>query len=333
MDVRTHMFGSTSVPPPEPHGPPQSLALRQRSRATLGAWTRRPTLPRFPVPLSPALALLFATALAAQPAPVLRPSPLDPVNKPAAVPLLVLGSFHMENPGQDAHNFEVKDILGPRKQKELAELLDRLEAYRPTKILIEAAYKGSPSPANYQKYLAGQFTLTPNEIHQVAFALARRLGHKTVYPVDYAMWMDGRVPAEIGEAKARPAAPGPQPAAATPAPAPLPERLQTLARTLDQGTVLDGLRLVNSPDFIREDHATYIEGLPPDPYSTELYGTTDPVTNWYKRNLRIFTNVYRVAEPGDRLLLLIGSGHLAILNRLAIDSRDFVLMDTLPYLR
>jgi hypothetical protein len=277
------------------------------------------------------LAFLLAAALAAQPAPVLRPSPADPVNKPAAVPLLVLGSFHMENPGQDAHNFEVKDILGPRKQKEIADLLDRLEAFRPNKILLEAAFKGSPAPAAYAKYLAGDFKLTPNEIHQIGFALAKRLGHRTVYPVDFAMWMDGRVPAEIGDPKPRPAEP-----VAAPAPrasAALPERLQTLSRTLEQGTVLEGLRLVNSPDFIREDHATYIEGLAPDPYSNELYGTTDPVANWYKRNLRIFTNVYRVAEPGDRLLLLIGSGHLAILNRLAIDSGDFVLMDSLPYLR
>jgi hypothetical protein len=281
--------------------------------------------------LAIALCGLLALPAAAQHPPVVHPSPADPLNKPTAVPLMVLGAFHMENPGQDAFNFEVRDILGPRKQREIAELLDRLETFRPTKILIESAYKGSQAPAAYEKYLAGAFRLTPNEIHQIGFARAKRLGHKTVYPVDYPMWMDGRVPAEIGDPKPRPPVPGPPPP--PPEPPRLPERLQVLARLLERGTVLDALRFVNSPAYIREDHATYIEGLAPDPFSTELYGNTNLVTNWYKRNLRIFTNIYRIAEPGDRILLLIGSGHLEILNRLAIDSGDFTLVDTGPYLR
>ncbi len=276
-----------------------------------------------------ALCGLLALPATAQRPPVIHFSAADPVNKPAAVPLMVLGSFHMENPGQDAYNFEVRDILGPRKQREIGDVLDRLEAFRPTKILIESPFKGSQAPGNYAKYLAGEFTLTPNEIHQIGFALAKRLGHKAVYPVDFPMWMDGRVPAEIGEPRPRPAGA----AAAPSAPAEVPERLQVLARTLDQGTVLEALRHVNSPAYVREDHATYIEGLAPDPYSSELYGSTNLVANWYKRNLRIFTNVYRTAEPGDRILLLIGSGHLEILRRLAIDSGDFALVESEPYLR
>jgi hypothetical protein len=278
-----------------------------------------------------ALCGLLALPARAQRPPVVHVSAADPMNKPAAVPLMVLGSFHMENPGQDAYNFEVRDILGPRKQREIGDVLDRLETFRPTKILIESAFKGSQAPANYARYLAGDFALTPNEIHQIGFALARRLGHKTVYPADFPMWMDGRVPAEIGEPRPRPATSG---ATAAPRePAKLPERLQVLSRTLEQGTVLEALRHVNSPAYVREDHATYIEGLAPDPFSSELYGSTNLIANWYKRNLRIFTNVYRAAEPGDRLLLLIGSGHLEILKRLAIDSGDFVLVDTEPYLR
>ena len=36
--------------------------------------------------------------------------------------------------------------------------------------------------------------------------------------------------------------------------------------------------------------------------------------------------------PGIHKVLLIGSGHNAILRRLAIDSGDFCLVDTLAYL-
>jgi hypothetical protein len=55
--------------------------------------------------------------------------------------------------------------------------------------------------------------------------------------------------------------------------------------------------------------------------SPAIYVRADLVTNWYKRNLRILTNLNRVTEVGkDRVLLLIGSGHLAILRQLANDS-------------
>ena len=148
------------------------------------------------------------------------------------------------------------------------------------------------------------------------------------------MWMDGRVPAEIGVAKPRPA---PSPAATeTPAPPPsIPAIFKEKAALISEGkaSVLEILRHANSERVMREDHATYIKGLRPDPYSNELYGTTNPVTNWYKRNLRIFTNLYRISEPGDRILLLIGSGHLSILRRLAIDAPDVCLVDAEAYLK
>lgn len=70
----------------------------------------------------------------------------------------------------------------------------------------------------------------------------------------------------------------------------------------------------------------------PDPDSDALYGTTDPIANWYKRNLRMFTNLYRLAQPRERILLVVGAGHGAILRRLAIDAPDVCLVDTMRVL-
>jgi hypothetical protein len=44
-----------------------------------------------------------------------------------------------------------------------------------------------------------------------------------------------------------------------------------------------------------------------------IYAGADLVTNWYKRNLRILANVARITDfkAHDRVLLLIGAGHLA----------------------
>jgi hypothetical protein len=64
-----------------------------------------------------------------------------------------------------------------------------------------------------------------------------------------------------------------------------------------------------------------------------IYSRTDRVRNWYERNLRIFTNLNRVTEYGaDRVLLIIGSGHLAILRDFAVAAPYFCLVDTEAYL-
>src|SRR5215471_18436553 len=50
--------------------------------------------------------------------------------------------------------------------------------------------------------------------------------------------------------------------------------------------------------------------------------------------MRIPTNLNRITEIGkDRVLLLIGSGHMAILRQLANDSEHFCLIEPEAYLR
>jgi hypothetical protein len=236
--------------------------------------------------------------------------------------LLVLGTYHMAPSGQDTFNAEVDDVRSAARQQQLAAVLDRLAAYAPTRVAIEGAYVGSPWPERYRSFLKDEHPLGTNEIEQVGFRLARRLGHAEVYPVDFPMWMDGRVPAEIGKPRPRPS---PSPAA-SPVPRP-PAHVREMQDLIRSGTILDVLRHVNSDRYVREDHAGYVATLRPDPDSDALYGTTDPVANWYKRNLRMFTNLYRLAEPRERILLVVGSGHGAILRRLAIDAPDVCLVD------
>lgn len=37
------------------------------------------------------------------------------------------------------------------------------------------------------------------------------------------------------------------------------------------------------------------------------------VSSWYDRNLKIFSNIQRICEEDDRMLVIIGAGHLATL--------------------
>src|SRR6266851_8933082 len=104
--------------------------------------------------------------------------------------ILVLGACHMTNTGRDIHNLQADDVLSPKRQQEMAQLMEVLKKFHPTKIAIEADVSSQRATQEYSDYLAGKYTLSRNEIDQIGYRLAKELGHKTVYPVD----VDGDFP-------------------------------------------------------------------------------------------------------------------------------------------
>jgi hypothetical protein len=104
--------------------------------------------------------------------------------------ILVLGTYHMANPGHDIHNMKADDVLSVKRQQDIAQLIAVLKRFRPTKIAIEADVGSRQAAQEYSDYLAGKYTLSRNEIDQIGYRLARELGHRAVYPVD----VDGDFP-------------------------------------------------------------------------------------------------------------------------------------------
>jgi hypothetical protein len=103
---------------------------------------------------------------------------------------------------------------------------------------------------------------------------------------------------------------------------------------LRRSTVTEFLLYMNNPEKARRQHGEdYLRQLMPDD-NAAIYESADRITNWYKRELRIFANLNRITEfPTDRILLIIGSGHLKILRDFALDSPQFCLVETESYLR
>jgi hypothetical protein len=186
-------------------------------------------------------------------------------------------------------------------------------------VAVEAAYRDRRVTDAWTEWRAGRAPLTANEIQQVGFRLAARVGLDGVRPVDYPMWMNGWTPSELGD----PPPPDTARRAVTPAD-PETERLRN-------STLLEYYRYLNTPAKVATDHAVYLQMLLPGE-GRGLYEKTDLVTNWYKRNLRIFTNVNRVARPGDRVLLLIGSGHRHLLDDLIRSAPYLCWVDPLEFL-
>jgi hypothetical protein len=247
--------------------------------------------------------------------------------------LMILGTYHMNNPGLDGRNLEADDVLLPRRQREIADLIERLARFNPTKIAIEGAYSDKAYwNGRYKKFLSGEHKLTRNEIEQIGFQLAKRLNHEALYPIDYPMMMSGLRYDEIEFKKPAPT-PQPTPNAGEVKSAP-PQKLSEEEELLRRSTVSEFLLYINDPQKVRKHHGEdYMRQLLPGD-DAALYERADRLTNWYKRNLRMFANVNRVTEfPKDRLLLIVGSGHLKILRDFALDSPQFCLVEPDTYLK
>jgi hypothetical protein len=221
--------------------------------------------------------------------------------------ILVLGTYHMANPGRDLYNMQADDVRSPKRQQEIAQAIEVLKRFHPTKIAIEADVGSQRVAKEYSDYLAGKYTLSGNEIDQIGYRLAKELGHKEVYPVDE----EGDFPFQrvIDYAKAT----GRK------------EKLDaitanwgTMVKEQDEflrsHTVLETLQYMNSDAMAEKGIATYYAlvpyGEPGD------YAGPDLLAAWYQRNMRIYHNIVGLIEsPSDRILVIYGAGHLGWLRQ------------------
>jgi len=230
--------------------------------------------------------------------------------------VLVVGTFHMANPGRDIFNLKVDDVLTEKRQKEIAETVAMLKKFRPTKIAIESD-PGGKRVQQYQDYLDGKYALTRNEIDQLGFRLAKELGHKQIYPID----VEGEFPFDKVQAFAK--RNGKQ-QALDEWMAMIPKLLDKESEILKKGTITDLLLFMNREQQVREDQEAYMDfaqfaggGEYPGP---------DLLAEWYRRNARIFANLRSIiSSPEERVLVIYGAGHLYWLQRNVLDSRDLEL--------
>lgn len=236
--------------------------------------------------------------------------------KTARAEVLVLGSYHMANPGRDIFNTQADDVLAPKRQAEIAQLLEVLKKFQPTKIAIESDPNG-PRPRQYNEYLAGTYTLTRNEIDQIGFRLAKELGHKAIYPVD----ADGEFPYQrlVNYAKA---------SGRSKELEAIMSEVGTEVKAQDQflatHTILETLSYINAEEKVVKGHGLYLRMAHiSEPWD---WAGADLVSDWFRRNMRIFANIVRLADsPNERVLVVYGSGHLGWLQHYFANDPNFTL--------
>lgn len=279
------------------------------------------SMPRNPV----AVALLTAAAVvgrgSAQDA-ALPTLALDSAGPPAQV--MILGVFHFHNPNADYARFEGIDVLSPQRQTEIEDVVRRLQAFAPTRIAVEKAPAEADSlAAQLARYRAGALELTANEVHQLGFRLADRLGHDEVYPVDQRLGM--RMDDFMAYTREH------EPEFMPRFDAYIGRIVELLDRLQREATVLENLRFMNEPDNVIRTHEPY--AVQATVGAGDGYVGAGVVADWYERNLVIFANLARVARRGERVLFIVGAGHTPILRELVRAHPDMALVEAVDYLR
>lgn len=235
---------------------------------------------------------------------------------PAAEParVLLFGTFHFQDAGLDVVKQQDVDVMTAEAQAYLQGLSERLAGFRPTRVLLEyAPEEDATINQRYRDYLAGTFELPANEIYQLGFRIARAAGHERVYTFDNRD-VEWQAEAMFDYAKAHD----------SPEMNAFNEIIQSFteedARARATLPLAELLRRANDAELERRNMDLYL--------ATNAIGAGDgyagaaAAASWWARNFRMYANIQRLAEPGERIIAIGGAGHMAILKQLlAIDGR------------
>ena len=267
-------------------------------------------------------------------------------NQPAAGPtptsILLLGCNHLaglykpENPNSN--------MLAPKRQAELATVLDQMQRYRPDGIMVEELpERQARVDSLYQLYRQDKLDLNAlpggrSEVYQLGFALGKRMGLARIQCVNapggtsQSILHQGQNIELYEQATTR---------------------WRAFAAPIDQlllagtSTVSQYLRALNSPAVVRQLHtlvyntpARVTNGtLKPDPmvdaaFINPRYVGAELTSVFYNRDLKVYSNIVttQLATHQSRQLLIIGVRHLGSLQGIFSTDPAYRLVDAAPYL-
>lgn len=243
---------------------------------------------------------------------------------------MLLGTYHFANPGRDVIKQDIDDVLQPRRQADLEDLVTRLASWKPDRIAVEWPFSQTDTVrARYERYLAKALPPNRNEVVQIGFRLASRLGHAAVYPIDDDSFLDLNDSLKAVD-----------------------ERRPEFKRTRDSihavlqkeadatnawmrtTTLREHLVRLNSDEALHGANSLGMFGGYLQAGEGQNYGGPQFLAQWYARNFNMAHNLTRLLRPGvTRVLVMVGSGHVPPLRNLLDEAPQFCPVSPLSLLR
>lgn len=242
-------------------------------------------------------------------------------SKPAPAKVMIVGTFHLDNPGRDVFNVQVDDVLTEKRQAELAGIARALARFEPTEVMVE--WPKALADERYASFRADKLPPSRNEVVQLGFRLAAMRELEHVQGIDVA----GEFP--FDPVKAYAGSHGMQPRLDA-ALAGAGKEVQELSRRVREGSLGSVLRYMNSPSRALGNHGFYMDML--------RYGDGDTqpgarlVGAWYARNLAICARLLQSLSAGGRAVVFFGEGHAYLLRQCVVEAPEVELVEANEYL-
>lgn len=243
--------------------------------------------------------------------------------------VMLLGTFHFENPNLDTYKSKKSiNILDSLKQNQLLEIVHKISKFKPTIVCVETT-NDSLLNQKYSAYIQSQYTLTTNEVEQLGFRIGKINNLKKIFAVDATSYLRDNLKKD-----------------------PALSNIWNEEFYLDTAetnnwsqkyynwynyletkslnlSILEYLKVLNQPENLKYNLGQYLV----ENKTSNDNGPDFIALDWYDRNLRIYNNILKTNPKGeDRILVIFGSGHIAILQHLFESSPQFELIDILKYL-
>lgn len=244
--------------------------------------------------------------------------------------VFLVGTFHFAYYNFDAHKTskaDQVDILSDKKQKEMQEMLEYIYKFKPTKIAVESGPITGYLMKRYAAYKKGERKLEKDEIEQIGFRMMDKFNLDTVYGVN-----DQGIYGDLYDCKdsltLRPILDSISKDFDYISNDPVSKLYKefykendSLARKL---SLLDYFKYRNSDKVLDRGFGAYLNG---DFKLDNKRGADMMALEWYSRNLRIYRHIEQITtSPEDRILVIIGWGHITVLKHLFECSPEFKLV-------
>ena len=244
--------------------------------------------------------------------------------------VLVVGTFHFDYPGLDALKEAEEDkidVLQEPKKSEVSALVQYIRQFRPNKIAIEAHPRWEAG-RKFREYRSGGHRDQRDERYQLAMRIGLEEGLDTLFSVDANDMTDDLLALDSAYVQEL-ARDFDFQSDADPYSDLFRKWFEDDSKAVSKVPLLDYFKYMNAPESHRYGFGAYLVG---DFKLGEYRGADLIAASWYNRNLRIFRNIQRITQgPQDRILVVIGNGHAAILRQLfeASPEYEFVEFDSL----
>ncbi|WP_029273380.1 DUF5694 domain-containing protein [Flavobacterium sp. KJJ] len=235
--------------------------------------------------------------------------------------ILLIGTIHFETPHTDQFELKTDDFLSAKRQKELEDLTNILSQTKANKVMIERPFENQRSSDSlYNLYVTDHYKLTVSEREQIGFRLAKKLKLNQVNCIDkFYVMHDSLVGVTAKENNQLY----------------LLKDLGTVANAmlndynnkLKKGTITEVLKYLNQPEELKKNLSIYLKFITKIGAGKNFAGA-ESVSDWYLRNLAIYSNIITQVKSSDKYVILIfGQGHIPILKHLLQNNDDFEVVE------